>query len=320
MTTTAKPIGVKCKRCGGPIPTSKITCIACGAVHFGANANLTGRVDDGIKRLSELVTVKQDRIVTDFVDRNWGTAADPGIAVTGVTLLGGMPGAGKSTLCAQILSIIGQKTGRPTLFVGAEENGEQVKARAIRLALPNLADMLILTLEDQSNGYKITRDVFDRWKPAAFVLDSIQKYARSDAEQLELAGDLKEVAVKYRCPVFIVSQVNKDEEFSGSNGLQHEVDTLVIFSLADELVTRSGKKIYPPQNPENPDQIEPFRALETKKNRNGERYESYFTMSALGLSPFTLPAGAYRTKDEEEEEEEDEEDEEDEEESPPSGR
>jgi AAA domain len=315
-----KPRLKRCRRtgCDGVIPPNKITCIACGGIDFGAASSSNGRVDDGIQRLSEITERKQERLLTGLCDRNFGSAQDPGLAVTSVTLLGGGPGAGKSTLCAQILSNCARASARPGLYVGAEENGGQVKDRAIRLLLPNLDDMLILSLESQSQGYKINREVFARWKPGIFVLDSIQKYARSDAEQIELAADLKEVSTEHKCPVIIISQVNKEEEFAGSNGLQHEVDALVIFSTAESLVTPSGREIFPPLDPENPDKIEPFRILRTKKNRNGDSYESYFVMDRLGLHPFLLPAGSLArpkvseeptTKDEDDDDADDEDDE-----------
>ena len=282
---------LKCPRnCGGEIPRGKITCVLCGAVAFGPPKTTIGvRPDDGIKRLSELQTMKLERIVTGFADRNFGPAGNEGVAVSAVTMLGGMPGAGKSTLILQILSNIAKATGRPALLVGAEESGEQVKDRALRLEIDNLADILILPLEEQVAGHKLTRETFERWNPSALAIDSLQKCSDSDDDAVKLCEDLKEISVIKRCPVFVVSQVNKEDEFAGSNKAQHAVDALVIFSLADELMTADGRILMPPPDPEQPDKIEPFRALRTSKNRFGDSYESYFTMHRTGLRPFVIP-------------------------------
>ena len=299
----APPPKLKCPRawCKADIPVGKITCVICGCVAFGTPRSKEGqRPDDGVKRLSEIEALKVERILSGFADRNWGPANDPGIAVCGITLLGGAPGAGKSTLCAQILSAISNVTGGNTLYVGSEENAEQVKARAVRLGLQNLEQMLILPLEAQYAGYKVTRELFERWKPRAWVLDSLQKYSESDQDAVKMCEDMKEITVKYRCPSIIISQVNKEEEFSGLQGQMHAVDTLISFTLAESIQAPNGRILTPPFDPENPDKMEPFRILKTTKNRDGDAYESYFTMHSNGLRPFHVPSHDEEGEEEEE--------------------
>jgi DNA repair protein RadA/Sms len=263
---------------------------------------------DGIVRLSEVKTETFERIVTGFADRNWGPETSPGIVRNSVSLLGGSPGAGKSTLCAQILSAIARSTGRPTLYVGAEESGDQVKDRAIRLGIDNMSDILILPLEEQAKGYKLTNAVMQRWDPSAVVLDSVSRMASDDGAQeaVRICEDVKHIAVLKRCPFIVICQVNKSEEFSGLNALKHAVDVLMVFTTADILSDKDGRDILPPEECG----IEPFRILKTTKNRFGDIAETYMTMHANGLRPFAIDAPPQLVEPEEEGEGEEPEDEE----------
>lgn len=279
----------KCRACQEPLPKDRIECRWCKTTNFGTPKVLDGKSltfpEDGIKRLSEVRTETFERIVTGFADRNWGPENQPGMVRNGVILLGGGPGAGKSTLCAQMMSAIARSTGRPTLYVGAEEAGDQVKDRALRLGIDNMADMLILPLEEQAKGYRLTNAVFQRWDPSAVVIDSCSKYADSDPnEAVRIAESVKETAVLRRCPFIIICQVTKGDEFAGLNSLKHAVDTLAIFTTADILSDKDGRDILPPEECG----IEPFRILRTTKNRFGDITESYFTMHANGLRPFHI--------------------------------
>ena len=278
---------LKCRKCQFAIPPGKVTCGYCGAVHFGTARVHADRPDDGIKRLSEIEALKLERIKTGLGDRNWGPAGDEGICVTSLTLLGGAPGAGKSTLCSQLLSLIASVTGKHTLYVGKEESGEQVKARAMRLGLPNLDRMLILPLEAQEGGYKLTPEVFERWQIGGYVIDSLQAYSETENDSCDLLLDLKAATVKYRCPGVVISQVNKEEEFAGLNSLQHAVDALMLFTLVDVIDGPDGEEFYPPNDEATPN--EPWRVLKTGKNRDGTSHESYFSMHATGLRAFLPP-------------------------------
>ena len=120
----------------------------------------------------------------------------------------------------------------------------------------NLPDLLILPLEEQAKGHRLTPDVFDRWKPAAVVIDSAQKFTQTPTEAVTLCEDVKETAITKRCPFIIISQVNKEEEFAGLNSFQHAADSLMIFRLADQLITPDGRKIF----------LRPIRKIPRRRN------------------------------------------------------
>jgi hypothetical protein len=81
--------------------------------------------------------------------------------------------------------------------------------------------------------------------------------------------------------------VNKEEEFAGLNAFQHAADALMMFTLADQLIAPDGRTIFPPPDPDNPENNEPFRVLTTTKNRFGmANVSTYFTMHRTGLKVF----------------------------------
>ena len=149
-----------------------------------------------------------------------------------------------------------------------------------------MSDILILPLEEQAKGYKLTNSVMQRWEPSAVVLDSVSRMASDDGAQeaVRICEDVKHIAVLKRCPFIVICQVNKSEEFSGLNALKHAVDVLMVFTTADILSDKDGRDILPPEECG----IEPFRILKTTKNRFGDIAETYMTMHANGLRPFHI--------------------------------
>jgi DNA repair protein RadA/Sms len=279
---------MNCRLCKCEILPGKITCRECGAVQYGNPESMqTAHNDDGIIPLSKFEHVKVPRYRTGLADEVFGPADDPGLAVCSVTVIGAAPGFGKSTLCLQLLSLLAAKTKRPGLFIGAEESGGQTRGVAHRLQLPNLDDVLILPLEKLSAGHTLSKKAYEKYNPCAVVIDSIQAFSGRDEEvALATVKAVKIVSALRNCPHIFVGQMTKEEAIAGSNAVLHQVDTLMIGSVVDELEV-DGDVYYPPEQKDG--RIEPFRilsTLESRKNRFGSLNECYFTMGAKGLVPF----------------------------------
>ena len=101
------------------------------------------------------------------LDRVLGGGLVPG----SVTLLGGEPGVGKSTLLLQVLSAMAG-AGAPVLLVSAEESAQQIRRRAERLG-PLPAGLMVLSTTDLSALPGALRDT----APVLVVVDSIQAVA-----------------------------------------------------------------------------------------------------------------------------------------------
>ena len=161
------------------------------------------------------------------LDRVLGGGLVPG----SVTLVGGEPGIGKSTLLLQVLaSVAGQ--GRTALLVSAEESVQQVRLRAERLGA--LEPGLWLVAETSLAG--ITAAV-EEVGPDVLVVDSIQTVADPEvasapgtvSQVRECAARLVRLAKPRRMAVVLVGHVTKEGTLAGPRVLEHVVDTVLSF-------------------------------------------------------------------------------------------
>jgi DNA repair protein RadA/Sms len=154
-----------------------------------------------------------------------------GLVPGSVTLLGGEPGVGKSTLVLQALAALAAQ-GQPVLYVSGEEAAQQVRLRAERLgALDHPVWFVAETRLDQ-----ILAQV-DSVGPAVMVVDSIQTLvdpsvgssAGSLTQVRECAARLTAEAKRRGLAVIMVGHVTKDGELAGPRVLEHLVDTVLTF-------------------------------------------------------------------------------------------
>ncbi len=154
-----------------------------------------------------------------------------GLVAGSVTVLGGEPGVGKSTLVLQALaSAAGQ--GRTSLLIAAEESGEQVRRRAGRLqAAVDGCYVLATTDLDAVMG------AAGQLEPSMLVVDSIQavsdracpSQAGSPSQVRECAGRLVRYAKTLGVATVLVGHVTKDGGLAGPRTLEHLVDTVLSF-------------------------------------------------------------------------------------------
>ncbi len=158
------------------------------------------------------------------LDRVLGGGLVPG----SVTLLGGEPGIGKSTLLMQLLAAWPKKT----LYVTAEESAQQVRLRAERLDALN-DNVWLLAEMSLPNIFNAIQQV----SPDLVVIDSIQTIA--DPELSSPPGSVVQVRgcahrlvqeAKHRnLPVIMVGHVTKEGGLAGPRVLEHVVDTVLSF-------------------------------------------------------------------------------------------
>ncbi len=182
-------------------------------------------------RVVTLSDVKQEDIqrwssgLTEF-DRALGGGLVPG----GVTLIGGDPGIGKSTLTLQSIAALSQS--RSALYVSGEESAAQVAARGTRLGLDLTSiKMLAETSLDAILGHIAAT------QPDVVVIDSIQTmYSEafssapgSVVQVRECAAELTRYAKRSGTAVLLVGHVTKEGAIAGPRVLEHLVDTVIYF-------------------------------------------------------------------------------------------
>jgi DNA repair protein RadA/Sms len=161
------------------------------------------------------------------LDRVMGGGMVPG----SVTLLGGEPGIGKSTLLLQALGAIAGR-GAKCLLVSAEESGPQVKRRAERLGASDPNVWLVA-----ETALPAIRQAIDSVQPEVVVVDSIQTVWDPDLESApgsvaQVRGCAHELAGLARSgsrAVVLVGHVTKEGALAGPRVLEHLVDTVLTF-------------------------------------------------------------------------------------------
>ena len=224
-----------CSECGTTHPKWTGRCSGCGDWNtLVEDVEVAGDPDvapaassrPGPTRIGEVGTEHGDPVSTaiDELDRVLGG----GLVAGSVTLLGGEPGIGKSTLLLQLLAAW---TG-PTLYVTAEESAQQVKRRAERLGATR--DDLWLHAE---TSLPDILDAIDRIRPELVVIDSIQTV--SDPTLGSLPGSVGQVrgcaqrlvneAKQRNVSIVLVGHVTKEGGLAGPRVLEHVVDTVLQF-------------------------------------------------------------------------------------------
>jgi len=222
--------------------------------------------------LSELTSGSLDRLPTGMgeLDRVLGGGLLPG----SVTLLGGEPGIGKSTLLLQLANHAARS--QPTLYLSAEESAAQIGVRARRLGVA-ASNLLVVADPDLEGAMARARDE----KARLMIVDSIQTVqlasvgtAAGAVTQLrECTAQLVRFAKSEGVSVVIVGHVTKDGAIAGPRVLEHLVDTVLYFES---------------------DASSRFRNVRATKNRFGSVGElAFFHMSEQGLREVRNPSAIF---------------------------
>jgi DNA repair protein RadA/Sms len=200
-----------------------------------------------------------------------------GLVPGSVTLLGGEPGIGKSTILLQVVSALAAR-GATALYISAEESKQQVRLRAERLG--TLQPDLWLAAE---TALPDVLAHLDDVKPDVLVIDSIQTVfdpelssaAGSVAQVRECAARLVREAKARTITTILVGHVTKDGALAGPRVLEHLVDTVVSFE---------GERHHA------------LRLLRAVKHRFGATDElGLFEMTETGLQPVPDPSALFLT-------------------------
>ena len=154
-----------------------------------------------------------------------------GIVEGSLTLLGGEPGVGKSTLLLQICSMLAQ-AGKTVLYISGEESARQIKLRAKRVGAGH-EGLLVLA----ENAMDEIEEKLEKTAPDLVIVDSIQTMYRPEmasapgsvSQVRECASLFMRYAKTNGCAIFLVGHVTKDGSIAGPRVLEHMVDVVLYF-------------------------------------------------------------------------------------------
>tara|TARA_R110002049_G_scaffold74057_3_gene191261 strand:- start:1690 stop:3051 length:1362 start_codon:yes stop_codon:yes gene_type:complete len=227
-------------------------------------------------RVNEISTDKEIRLNT--FDLEFNRVLGGGLVPGSLTLLGGEPGVGKSTLLLQIALKLPYKT----LYVSGEESQKQIKMRADRIH-PSSETCFILTETKTQNIFQ----QIEATEPDIVVIDSIQTlhtdYIESTAGSIsqirECTAELIKFAKETNTPVILIGHITKDGTIAGPKILEHMVDTVLQFE---------GDRNYV------------YRILRSLKNRFGSTSElGIYEMQGSGLREVNNPSEILISKNDE---------------------
>jgi DNA repair protein RadA/Sms len=279
-----------CQNCGSQYAKWQGKCSACGEWNTIAEeivekpdakdwkspaAKEANRTAKPLK-IAEIENSPQNRWLTgnNELDRVLGGGLVPG----SLTLLGGEPGIGKSTLLLQISLQLNYKV----LYVSGEESQQQIKMRAERIN-PVAANCYILTETKTQNIFRQIEAI----RPEVIIIDSIQtlhsdyiESAPGSISQIrECTAELIKFAKETSTPVILIGHITKEGSIAGPKVLEHMVDTVLQFEG---------------------DRNHVYRILRAHKNRFGSTHElGIYEMQGSGLREVSNPSEILISKNDE---------------------
>jgi DNA repair protein RadA/Sms len=267
---TAKWVG-QCPSCGewNSLVRRDVTRLPGQARPAETSRTATGQRPQALGSPTSDATVRVSTGLSEL-DRALGGGLVPG----SVTLLGGDPGIGKSTLLLQAAAAVG--VGEPVLYASGEESVAQISLRAQRLQLQPAGVSVVA----ESDLAAILEHATTH-RARLLIVDSIQTLASGDVaasagavtQLRECTAALVRFAKATGTAVMIAGHVTKEGAIAGPRVLEHLVDTVLYFE------SEAGSR---------------FRIVRSVKNRFGAAHElGFFAMTGNGLAEVRNPAAIF---------------------------
>ncbi len=212
------------------------------------------------------------RISTGFEEVN--RLLGGGLIQGSLTLLGGEPGIGKSTLLLQLSGQLAAQ-GLVVLYVCGEESAEQTSLRAQRIGVGNTSIYLL-----PETMFSAIKKHIDSIKPDVLIVDSVQIVYKPElpsspgsvSQVREISMEAMQIAKGLGITTFLIGHVTKGGELAGPRVLEHIVDTVLEFEG---------------------DRTQGYRMIRSHKNRFGPTDDvALFQMEEKGLIEVKNPSEA----------------------------
>lgn len=229
-----------CQNCGHSSPKWEGKCSSCGEWNtyveevVSAKSSASEKPKLGasgkqfeIRSISEIEANPETRYPTP--DKEFDRVLGGGLVPGSLTLIGGEPGIGKSTLLLQLALNWPKKK---ILYISGEESEGQIKMRAERIGIRN-SECYILT---ETSTLKLFKQI-KKLEPEVIIVDSVQTvYSElidstpgSVSQIRECTGEFLRFAKETNTPVILVGHITKDGSIAGPKILEHMVDTVLQF-------------------------------------------------------------------------------------------
>ena len=281
----------ECQACGFQSPRWMGKCTSCNEwetmielttdqIKFLKETSSSSSSASALRKALPITEVSEDNIIR-FASgsKELDLVLGGGIVPGSLTLIGGSPGIGKSTLLLKIAGNLA-KTEKKVLYVSGEESAGQIKLRANRLDANHEKLYLLSEINLSSVMNEIASEDYK-----FIVIDSIQTLYSEDTPSAPgsvtqvrtITFELMRIAKSKHIPIFIIGHITKDGSIAGPRVLEHMVDTVLYF----EGDTNSE-----------------LRLLRGFKNRFGSTNEvGIFEMNKEGLNDAKSMAGKFFNKE-----------------------
>lgn len=230
----------ECQHCGFQVTKWLGKCSNCGSWDSFLELNEeqqkvlkeTSKVVNSKSKATPITEIQQDD-VTRFSSHNteFDLVLGGGIVPGSLTLIGGSPGVGKSTLLLKVAGSIA-KSNKKVLYVSGEESAGQIKLRANRLEANHAGLFLLSEIKLEEIQSELLRNDYE-----VVIIDSIQTIYSSNltsapgsvSQVREITFELMRKAKETDIAMFIIGHITKDGSIAGPRVLEHMVDTVLYF-------------------------------------------------------------------------------------------
>lgn len=269
-----------CQQCGQQYSKWMGRCQECGEWNSVVEEIVAPRQKTGSTKeasqplaLKDIAGIDTPRIQSSLSELD--TVLGGGLVAGSVTLIGGEPGIGKSTLLLQAAARYAD-SGKKVIYASGEESAQQIALRARRMAIEShhlwiLPENRLEFILHQAS--EINSDILIVDSVQTVQTEKLESQPGSVGQLRECTGALVEFAKARNISCFLVGHVTKDGNIAGPKVLEHLVDTVLYFEGLSSQI---------------------FRILRSIKNRFGSTNEiGVFEMTTAGLVEVKNPSAYF---------------------------
>jgi DNA repair protein RadA/Sms len=307
-----KKILYECQHCGFTTPKWMGKCTNCGGWDSFIELNehqqeivkqTRSNASSTPKALSINDIVENEVFRFSSLDKELDMVLGGGVVPGSLTLIGGSPGVGKSTLLLKVGSNIAS-SGKNVLYVTGEESAGQIKLRANRLGSnhQNLyllseirLEQVLVELEHRSYDFIIIDSI------QTLYSENITSAPGSVTQVRQITFELMRIAKEKEIAIFIIGHITKEGSIAGPRVLEHMVDTVLYFegdSSQELRILRGFKNRFGPTSEIGVFEMRSEGLISATDvasrffNRNSEQAGSALTVVMEGSRPIILEVQA----------------------------